>query len=147
VPDEIAGAGPLGGIYTALVHSPAERTLVVGCDMPFIAADVLERLAAVDGADVVVARSARGLEPLCAIYSRACAGEIRARLGRGAYEASTLPAGFRVAEVGVERALVFVNVNTPHDYERAKGLVEREPEPKEDRITSGRDRPMTDSAS
>jgi hypothetical protein len=52
-----------------------------------------------------------------------------------------------VAEVGVERALVFVNVNTPHDYERAKGLVEREPKPKEDRITTGRDRPMTDSAS
>jgi molybdopterin-guanine dinucleotide biosynthesis protein A len=147
VPDEIVDAGPLGGIYTALVHSPAERTLVVGCDMPFIAADVLERLAAVDGADVVVARSARGLEPLCAIYSRACAGDIRARLERGAYEASTLPAGFRVAEVGVERALVFVNVNTPHDYERAKGLVERQPKPKEDRITTGRDRPMTDSAS
>jgi molybdopterin-guanine dinucleotide biosynthesis protein A len=147
VPDEIVDAGPLGGIYTALLHSPAERTLVVGCDMPFIAADVLERLAAVDGADVVVARSARGLEPLCAIYSRACAGDIRARLERGEYEASTLPAGFRVAEVGVERALVFVNVNTPHDYERAKGLVERQPKPKEDRITTGRDRPMTDSAS
>ena len=90
------------------------------------AADVLKRLAAADGADVVVARSARGLEPLCAIYSRACAGDIRARLERGAYEASTLPAGFRVAEVGVERALVFVNVNTPHDYERARNLVESE---------------------
>ena len=147
VEDEIAGAGPLGGIYTALVHSPAERTLVVGCDMPFIASDVLERLAAVDDADIVVARSPRGIEPLCAIYSRACAAEMRGRLERGACEASTLPAGFRVAEVGVERALVFVNVNTPHDYERAKGLVERQLEPEEDRITTGRDRPMTDTRS
>jgi molybdopterin-guanine dinucleotide biosynthesis protein A len=145
--DDVPGAGPLGGIYTALVHSPAERTLVVGCDMPFLAADVLERLAAVEDADVVVARSARGLEPLCAIYARACAAEIRERLDRRAYEASALPAGFRITEVGVERALVFVNVNTPHDYERAKGLVERQFEPKEDRITTGRDRPMTDTAS
>jgi molybdopterin-guanine dinucleotide biosynthesis protein A len=147
IADEIADAGPLAGIYTALVHSPAERTLVVGCDMPFIAPDVLERLAAVDGADVVAARSARGLEPLCAIYSRVCAAEIRGRLERGAYEASAMPAGFRVAEVGVERALVLVNVNTPHDHERAQGLVERQLEPDEDRITTGRDRPMTDTSS
>jgi len=147
VADEIGDAGPLGGIYTALMHSPADRTLVVGCDMPFIAGDVLERLAAVEDADVVVARSRRGLEPLCAIYSRVCAAEIRGRLERGAYEASTLPAGFRVAEVGVERALVFVNVNTPHDYERAKGFVERQLNPQEDRITTGRDRPITDTSS
>jgi molybdopterin-guanine dinucleotide biosynthesis protein A len=147
VADEIADAGPLGGIYTALVHSPAERTLVVGCDMPFLTADIFERLASVTDADVVVARSPRGIEPLCAIYTRACAAEIRARIARGSYEASTLPDGFRVVEVGVERALVFLNVNTPHDYERAKGLVERQLDPKEDRITTGRDRPMTDSAS
>ncbi len=146
VADEIAGAGPLAGIYTALLHSPAERTLVVGCDMPFLMPDVLSRLAAAD-ADVVVARTARGVEPLCAIYSRACAAEIAARLERGAREASTLPAGFRIAEVGVEESLVCVNVNTPHDYERAKGVVERQREPKEDRITTGRDRSMTDTAS
>jgi hypothetical protein len=48
---------------------------------------------------------------------------------------------------GVESALVFVNINTPHDDERAKGLVERQPEPNEDRITTRRDRPMTDTAS
>ena len=147
VADEIADAGPLGGIYTALLHSPADRTLVVACDMPFIAPDVLERLAAVADADVVVARSGRGLEPLCAIYSRACAARIRERIERGEYAASTIPEGFRVAEVGVERALVFVNVNTPHDYERAKGLIERQLEPEEDRITTGRDGPMTDTDS
>jgi molybdenum cofactor guanylyltransferase len=147
IEDEIADAGPLGGIYTALVHSPADRTLVVGCDMPFLAVDFLERLQAVTEADVVVARSARGIEPLCAVYSRACAGEIRARLDRGANEASVLPAGVRVAEVAVDRPLVILNVNTPHDYERAKGLVERQPEPNEDRITIGRPHPMTDSAS
>ena len=124
VEDEIPGAGPLGGIYTALLHSPAERTLVVGCDMPFLDADVLERLGSVDDADVVIARSARGVEPLCAVYARPCAPDIRDRLARGAYEASVLPSGVRVVEVSVDRELVFLNVNTPHDYERARGLVE-----------------------
>ena len=40
VPDDIPGMGALGGIYTAIVHSPCDRTLVVACDMPFLSADV-----------------------------------------------------------------------------------------------------------
>src|SRR5947209_17482506 len=36
VPDEVPGAGPLGGILTGLVHSPVDRIFVVGCDMPFL---------------------------------------------------------------------------------------------------------------
>jgi molybdopterin-guanine dinucleotide biosynthesis protein A len=124
IADEIPDAGPLGGIYTAIRHSPGERTLVVACDMPFLSQAFLERLAAVRGADLVIPRSARGYEPLCAIYSRACANEIHERLARGEYEASKLPAGIRVAEVGVDDDLSVVNVNTPHDYERAKGLID-----------------------
>jgi molybdenum cofactor guanylyltransferase len=124
VPDEIRDAGPLGGIYTAIRQSPCERTLVVGCDMPFISAAFLHRLTEVDDADLVVPRSRHGYEPLCAIYSRACERDIHARLSRGEYEASRLPAGIRITEVAVENELSVVNVNTPHDYERAKGLIE-----------------------
>ncbi len=136
VPDEIPDAGPLGGIYTAIVQSPCERTLVVACDMPFLSAAFLRRLAAVEDADLVIPRRARGYEPLCAIYSRICATDIHARIDRGAYEASALPAGVRVAELDVDNDLLFVNVNTPHDYERAKGSIELKPEQKEDRITT-----------
>jgi len=78
-------------------------------------------------ADLVIPRTSRGYEPLCAVYSRACAASIRERLRRGELEASRLPEGVRVAEVGPETlaaydpdGLLFVNVNTPHDYERAK---------------------------
>ena len=124
VADEIPDAGPLGGIYTAIRHSPCERTLVVACDMPFLSGAFLQRLAAVSDADVVIPRSARGYEPLCAIYSRACEIEIHGRLTRREYEASKLPAGLRVAEVDVDDDLSVVNVNTPHDYERAKGLID-----------------------
>ena len=124
VADEVADAGPLGGIYTAIRQSPCERTLVVACDLPFLSAAFLQRLAAVRDADLVIPRSARGYEPLCAIYSRACAAGIHGRLARGEYEASRLPAGIRVAEIAVDDDLSVVNVNTPHDYERAKGSIE-----------------------
>ena len=124
IPDEIPNAGPLGGIYTAIVRSPCERTLVVACDMPFLSSALLRQLAAVKDADVVIPRHARGYEPLCAIYSRACAEDIRDRLARGLNEASRLPDGLRVTEIDVDNEQFFVNVNTPHDYERAKVLSE-----------------------
>jgi len=54
---------------------------------------------------------------------------------RGDYEASKLPAGVRVAEIAVDNDLAFVNVNTPHDYARARGRVELNEKSSEDRIT------------
>jgi hypothetical protein len=86
---------------------------------------LLERLAAED-ADLVIPRSARGYEPLCAVYGKACAPGIRHRIEHGELQASVLPRGLRIAELGPEAlaacdpdGLLFVNVNTPHDYARA----------------------------
>jgi molybdopterin-guanine dinucleotide biosynthesis protein A len=128
VPDEIPGAGALGGIYTAIQESPCERTLVVGCDMPFLSEAFLAHLARVD-ADVVMPRGRHGYEPLCAIYGRAAAPGIRARLERGEWHAARAPEHVRLVEVGPEEiaaydphGLLFVNVNTPHDYERARRM-------------------------
>jgi molybdopterin-guanine dinucleotide biosynthesis protein A len=98
--------------------------------MPFLSAALIGYMASLD-ADLVIPRTARGYEPLCAIYSRACAAGIRARIDSGRLEASVLPGDVRVVEVGGRtlaaydpHGLVFVNVNTPHDYERANTLLE-----------------------
>ena len=151
VQDEIPGAGALGGIYTAIVRSPCDRTLVLACDMPFVSAAFLQRLAAEVSADAVIPHGHRGYEPLCAIYSRACAPEMLARLERGELQASVPPSGVRVVEIGPEsisrydpHGLIFMNVNTPHDYERARELLDlsfdSNHESTEDRITSERSR-------
>src|SRR5262245_29880121 len=68
VPDAIPGTGALGGIYTAIVASPCERTLVLGCDMPFVSRAFLRHLVSALDADLVIPRTTRGLEPLCAVY-------------------------------------------------------------------------------
>jgi hypothetical protein len=66
---------------------------------------------------------------------------IRSRLTRGEHQASVLPEGMAVGEIGPEpRAaydpddLMFVNVNTPHDYERANKPLERRLKASRDRI-------------
>lgn len=130
VPDDIPGTGAIGGIYTAIVRSPCDRTLVLACDMPFVSAAFLHRLAAEEAADAVMPRTARGYEPLCAIYSRACAPDLRARIDRGELHASTPPRGVRVTGIGPEiiamydpDGVMFMNVNTPHDYARAQGVL------------------------
>jgi molybdenum cofactor guanylyltransferase len=144
VPDAIAGAGALGGIYTAILESPAPRTLVLACDMPFVNAALFRALADEQhaDADLVIPRTARGYEPLCAVYSKACAGPILQRIQRGDLQASTLPEGIRVREIGPETlaaidetGLLFANVNTPHDYARAKGQIDLKPDPTQDRST------------
>jgi molybdopterin-guanine dinucleotide biosynthesis protein A len=127
VPDALPGTGALGGIYTALMASPRARTIVVACDMPFLTLAFLQLLTRDTSADVIVPRTARGYEPLAAAWSRSCAGVIRRRLDRGQLKAALVFEELRVEELGPEvlaacdpHGLLFVNVNTPHDYERAQ---------------------------
>jgi molybdopterin-guanine dinucleotide biosynthesis protein A len=131
VRDRFPDHGALGGIYTAIVDSPQQRTIVVACDLPFLSRALLEHMTGID-ADVVIPHTARGYEPLCAVYSRACAPAIRARLEAGQLAASVMPEGVRVAEIGPEvlegfdpDGLLFVNVNTPHDCERARAMLRK----------------------
>jgi molybdenum cofactor guanylyltransferase len=131
VADRIAGAGALGGIYTAIVESPCDRTLVLACDMPFVTRPLLERLAA-EEADVVMPRTELGYEPLCAIYTKACAEGIRERIEHGDLRASVPPAGVHVVELGPDvlaaldpRGSALTNVNTPDDHEQARRLADR----------------------
>jgi molybdopterin-guanine dinucleotide biosynthesis protein A len=141
VDDVVPGAGALGGIYSAIVSSPHARTLIVACDLPFLTLPLLQELARPRQADLVIPRSERGYEPLCATWSRAAADPIRRRIDRGILKAALLVDELRVEEIGPEilaacdpHGLLFVNVNTAHDYERAQELSRRESKPSEDRI-------------
>jgi len=145
VPDAIAGAGPLGGLYTALLDARHDRVLVLACDLPFVSAALLERLAAESRTgqevDAVVPRTPRGLEPLCAVYRKACAARAQAQIARGDLRMTALLSDLRVRELGhdalapYDGEALFENVNTPHDYARARGRDALYEKPFEDRIT------------
>ena len=64
------GLGAWSGVHAALFHSQSEWTLILACDLPFITADLLQRLYELRrDNDAVVTRQADGrLQPLCAIY-------------------------------------------------------------------------------
>jgi molybdopterin-guanine dinucleotide biosynthesis protein A len=91
VEDRWPGAGPLGGIATALldaaVTSPAAAwALILGCDLPYLTEEWLANLtqaAQKSGAQAVVPRSAEGMEPLCACYRADSGPAIQAMLDGG----------------------------------------------------------------
>jgi molybdopterin-guanine dinucleotide biosynthesis protein A len=88
-PDVVPGAGPLGGVLTAVrwaVERGFERVLCVGCDMPHLDVGVLRLVvehALHNDAEVTAAAGLDALpEPLCAVYSAACAAPIERRIAR-----------------------------------------------------------------
>ena len=130
IEDEFPGAGPLGGIATALRASEAEWNLIVACDLPYLTREWLEFLigqAMQSDADAVLPMNERGAEPLCAVYRKRADGAIRAALDRGVRKVTDGLAEVRIEFIEPREwkgfdsdGLLFKNMNSPADYEEAK---------------------------
>jgi len=121
---------PLGGLHAALSGCPTEWAFVCGCDMPFIEPALVERLADERGdIEAVVPLWGGVAQPLCALYSRACLPAMASMLQQRVFALKTLLARVRtrildeqdVARVDPE-GRSFLDLDTPADYERAKGF-------------------------
>ncbi len=129
------GMGSLGGIYSGLRESRYEQALVVGCDMPFLNLPLLGyMLDLARDYDVVIPHFDGLMEPLHAVYGRACLGPIEAQLKAGDLRIISFLAQVRVrylekAELQAydPQLLSFFNVNTPADLARAQELAKSEP--------------------
>ena len=132
--DEGEGVGPLAGIVAA-VRWAAERgyagALCVACDMPFLPAALLRRIAEGAGPAIVVpeSRGRRGVEPLCAWYPAECLAVAERMIAEGSWALFPLLERFpaeRIPLAEVERfgdpEFLFLNVNTPADYELAQRI-------------------------
>jgi molybdopterin-guanine dinucleotide biosynthesis protein B/molybdopterin-guanine dinucleotide biosynthesis protein len=133
--DARPGLGALGGIYTALLwarEAGRAGALAVACDMPFLAPPLLARLLAERvGADVVAPESGgrRGIEPLAAYYATGCIPAIERALERGERQIVGFHGEVRVKRIPLEEVraygepeLLFLNVNTPAEHERAERI-------------------------
>ncbi len=141
LPDATPGAGPLGGLQTAL-DTADERgldgVLVLACDLPMVDGAMLRRLLAALGDDdlaVAPERRGGGVEPLCAIYrveARAAVAERLRAPDRSLHALFRDLGGVSLehAALGVEATGAFLNVNTPEDRTRAEAALDaRRPRP------------------
>lgn len=133
--DLVEGRGPLGGIYTALTNASAAKwVFVLACDLPFVTADLLNRLSAFGSDDfgAVVPEQLDGrLQPLCAFYkvreAMAVVDEIirRPRVSPPVREVIALLNPRVVTPVEYEPAAsaakdYFLNINTETDLAEAR---------------------------
>lgn len=130
LPDELPGTGPLGAIYTGLMHTRTEFNLFLSCDMPFMEARFLRRLAQQgfeSCADVTLAETPRdGYQPLGAIYRRRALPAVRWSLANGQNKVTGFFPRVRLCVLRWPELVragfppsIFENLNTIEDYERA----------------------------
>jgi molybdopterin-guanine dinucleotide biosynthesis protein A len=128
--DDWPGAGPLGGIATALRASRAAWSLVVACDLPYLTKPWLDYAIAralASRAEAVVPMNAYASEPLCALYHQraepAICGVLKLGIRKVTEALRSLnvemiePAEWKVFD---SEGLLFKNMNAPEDYEEAR---------------------------
>lgn len=119
--DEMQGKGPLGGIYTGLIHTGSEKNLFLGCDMPFLTGRLLQELLKNSGEEEVLLSQHRGLaEPLCSVYDKRCAVQIRAMLDKNQLKITDALAGLKTRTISFDTedwfyGNEFANINSPDE--------------------------------
>lgn len=134
--------GPLAGIHSGLINSETEKNFVIACDIPLLNEDAIkfiinfksDRLA-------VVPKTNRFVQQLCGLYKKGCLTETENLLSADSEEnrnAEQMKRKFSVLSL-LERVdaeiieietqypgyteYLFMNLNTPEDYEFLKEKV------------------------
>jgi molybdopterin-guanine dinucleotide biosynthesis protein A len=125
--------GALGGLYTAIASASHPFVAVAACDMPFASGSFFEsahRLIVEEEADVVIAKSDEGYEPLHALYRReTCLPAIEAAINEDKWKVIVWFPQVKVRTLSPEElknfdpsGLCFWNVNTPDEFAKAEQL-------------------------
>lgn len=133
IKDHSPGQGPLAGLEAGLGAANQPLVLAVACDMPFLSGKVITALYTHLTDDVLAAvpRAPDGPEPLCALWRRTALSAIQGALAAGQRSPQRLLEQLPVAWLEGEAltalgdpSRLFLNCNTPADYERALQLRE-----------------------
>lgn len=108
--------GPIGGIYSALVHSESEMNLILSCDVPMISTELLSELIEKHQTDfeVSVFSEANKIHPLIGIYSKKIIPILRKAIEENDLKMMRLldKLQHQIIKVEDERRQQFKNVNS-----------------------------------
>ncbi len=131
IPDLKPGRGALGGLYTAIASAAHPLVAVVACDMPFASQMFFEgarRLMVKEEADVVIAKTDEGYEPLHALYRReTCLPAIESAINDDQWKVIAWFPQVKVRILNPDEVksmdpsgLCFWNLNTPEEFAEAE---------------------------
>jgi len=114
----------LTGIHAGLFYASRPYVFVSACDAPFIQQELVHLLVsqARPGADAVMPETSKGLEPLCAVYSKPCLKNVEAHIRQGKLKIQQVFHKSRINRISEARLRKtdpdlhsFININTPED--------------------------------
>jgi len=116
-PPQLQGyQGPLAGVLAGLQHCDTPYLVIVPCDCPHLASDLVQRLSASIGdAELVIARTSEGLEPAFCLMRRGVQDSLAHYLQGGQRKIERWTAQLRRVEVSFDDPAAFFNINTPQD--------------------------------
>jgi len=127
--DLFPGRGPLAGIHAGLARSSRQAAFCAACDMPFLSAGLIRRLARRFrelGCDVLLPRVGGEIEPLHALYHRRLLAQMERLLADG--QGNSIRRLFPVVRTeyleladSARIRRIFTNLNTPEDIRKLCG--------------------------
>ena len=120
--DKYEVSSPLVALLSVFESLPEiESLFVLSVDAPFVDDVVIgEIMEKVDNkADVIVAQSPSGVQPLCALYKRSILPLVEAQYKEGNHKLQALLAKANTVHVRFTDDAPFTNLNHPEEYEEA----------------------------
>lgn len=131
VTDIFNEGGALAGLHSGLFYAVNPNAYVTACDTPFLNPEMIRYLVSRvrPGIDVVVPRTANGLEPLNAVYTKQFLSKVEANLEQGQFKINACYSKRKTMELPetllrkLDPALTFLfNINTREDLARARKM-------------------------
>jgi len=122
IEDNYETSSPLVALISVFETLEVNEVFVLSVDSPFVSEEVITKLYAQrnDDADIIIAESAQGLEPLCAIYRRSFLVSAYGALAKNNHRLQSLFESVTVLSVKMNSEEAFLNLNYPSEYEAAK---------------------------
>jgi molybdenum cofactor guanylyltransferase len=131
VSDHFSVRSSLNGLHAGLFAAAHEYAFFAACDTPFIKRDLVQRVMEEiePNADLIIPCTAKGYEPMFAVYRKTCLPAMVRQLEHGRLKIQALFRKLRVKTVAEDELrridpdlISFFNINTPADLLKAEVL-------------------------
>lgn len=123
---------PTAGFVSAFEQLQCERIFVLSVDTPFVDEETIRTLIEADSPDLdaVIAKTSSGSHPLSGLYHASLLGEFRRMLQESDHRLGKLLSTSQTRFVEFENEESFMNLNHPHEYEKALSRYNNKNRPK-----------------
>jgi len=116
---------PTAGFVALFEKLVGERFFIISVDSPFITKTEIEKIIQADtpNTDASIAKTASGIQPMCGIYHRSIEKKLSLMFKTNNHKLGYLLNSSNTIYVEFEDEKPFLNLNHPHEYQEALGLI------------------------